>query len=133
MPGFRLLVILLLLFAVQGLQAQQLSLFTQYRENTTVINPAAVEADYLAYGLNASIGISYRQQWAGISGSPTTQVLRGSYIADGMSGVALMAGGHIINDVTGPTGLTGFYGRIAGILTDDPAYGGFSSCRGGFT
>jgi len=126
MPGFRLLAILLLFCTVQGLRAQQLSLFTQYRENSTIINPAAVESDYLAYGLNVSFGASYRNQWVGISGSPTTQVVRGSYLADGMSGVALMAGGHIINDVTGPTGLTGFYGRIAGILTDDPSYGGFS-------
>lgn len=117
--------ILFLLSAATGLSAQQLSLFTQYRENLTVINPAAVESDYLVFGQNMTFGASYRNQWVGLEGSPTTQVARFSYLADGMSGVALMGGAHIINDVTGPTGLTGLYGRVAGILTDDPAYGGF--------
>lgn len=125
MVGLRLCGILFLLLAANGLFAQQLSLFTQYRENATIINPAAIESDYLVFGQNVSFGASYRNQWVGLAGSPTTQVARASFIADGMSGVALMGGAHIINDVTGPTGLTGFYGRIAGIVTDDPAYGGF--------
>jgi type IX secretion system PorP/SprF family membrane protein len=115
-----------LLLAATGLSAQQLSLFTQYRENTTLINPAAVESDFLAYGQNISFGASYRAQWVGLDNAPTTQTVRGTYLATGMSGVALQAGGHIINDQTGPTGFTGFYGRIAGIVTDDPEYGGFS-------
>lgn len=115
-----------LLLAATGLSAQQLSLFTQYRENTTLINPAAVESDFLAYGQNISFGASYRAQWVGLDNAPTTQTVRGTYLAAGMSGVALQAGGHIINDQTGPTGFTGFYGRIAGIVTDDPEYGGFS-------
>jgi len=115
-----------LLLAATGLTAQQLSLFTQYRENTTLINPAAVESDFLAYGQNISFGASYRAQWVGLDNAPTTQTVRGTYLATGMSGVALQAGGHIINDQTGPTGFTGFYGRIAGIVTDDPEYGGFS-------
>jgi len=115
-----------LLLAATGLSAQQLSLFTQYRENTTLINPAAVESDFLAYGQNISFGASYRAQWVGLDNAPTTQTVRGTYLATGMSGVALQAGGHIINDQTGPTGFTGFYGRIAGVLTDDPEYGGFS-------
>jgi len=125
MAGFRFMAILCFLSAAIGLRAQQLSLFTQYRENLTVINPAAVESDYLLFRQNMTFGASYRNQWAGLEGSPTTQVARFSYLADDMSGVALMGGGHIINDATGPTGLTGFYGRIAGILSDDPAYGGF--------
>ena len=43
-----------------------------------------------------------------------------------MRGVALQAGGFLVNDQTGPTGFTGAYGRIAGIVTDDPTYGGLS-------
>lgn len=125
MVGLRLFGILFLLLAANGLFAQQLSLFTQYRENATIINPAAIESDYLVFGQNVTFGASYRNQWVGISGSPTTQVARVSFVADGMSGVALMGGAHIINDATGPTGFTGFYGRLGGIVTDDPAYGGF--------
>ena len=127
MAGVRLsLLFFSLVLVSKTLTAQQLSLFTQYRENIGIINPAAVENDYLAFGNNISFGASYRTQWLGISGNPRTQTLRGTFLADQMSGVAIMAGGQLINDQTGPTGFTGFYGRIAGILTDDPAYGGLS-------
>ena len=114
-----------LLLAAFCLQAQQLSLFTQYRENIGIINPAAVESDFLAFGQNITFGASYRAQWVGLDNAPSTQTVRGSYLyADG-SGVALMAGGHLMNDQTGPTGFTGVYGRVAGIVTSDPAEGGF--------
>jgi type IX secretion system PorP/SprF family membrane protein len=127
MAGVRLsLLSLCLIFASKPLFAQQLSLFTQYRENLSLINPAAIETDYLAFGNNVSFGASYRAQWIGLPGNPRTQTIRGTFLADQMSGVALMAGGQLINDQTGPTGFTGFYGRIAGVLTDDPAYGGLS-------
>lgn len=124
MTGLRLLPLFLLL--AFGLQAQQLSLFTQYRENATVINPAAVEGDFLAFGQNLTFGASYRAQWVGISNAPTTQTLRVSYLNKEWSGATLMAGGHIINDQTGPTGFTGLYGRIAGVITSDAEYSGLS-------
>jgi len=125
MTGFRLLLPIFLLTTCV-LQAQQLSLFTQYRENAAIINPAAVEGDFLAFGQNLTFGASYRSQWTGISGAPVTQTLRGSYLHTDWSGVTFMAGGQLINDQTGPTGFTGFYGRFAGVLTSDPDYGGLS-------
>ncbi|MEY4134068.1 MAG: hypothetical protein RL386_418, partial [Bacteroidota bacterium] len=93
---------LCLIFASRPLFAQQLSLFTQYRENLSLINPAAIETDYLAFGNNVSFGASYRAQWIGLPGNPRTQTIRGTFLADRMSGVALMAGGQLINDQTGP-------------------------------
>ncbi|MEL7123669.1 MAG: PorP/SprF family type IX secretion system membrane protein [Bacteroidota bacterium] len=123
MIGLRLLPFLFLATTYM-LQAQQLSLFTQYRENAAIINPAALESDFLAFGHNATIGVSYRAQWVGLSGAPTTQTLRGSYLNTEWSGVTLMAGGHLINDQTGPTGFTGLYGRVAAILTNDVQVGG---------
>lgn len=125
MTGLRLLIFLMMTTTIT-LNAQQLSLFTQYRENSSIINPAAVESDFLAFGNNISFGASYRAQWVGLPGNPQTQTIRGTFFADGMRGVALMVGGQLINDVTGPTGFTGFYGRIAGVLSDDPQYGGLS-------
>ncbi|MCO6487106.1 MAG: PorP/SprF family type IX secretion system membrane protein [Phaeodactylibacter sp.] len=113
-----------LLLAGFCLQAQQLSLFTQYRENIGLLNPAAVESDFLAFGQNITFGANYRAQWAGLENAPSTQTVRGSYLyADG-SGVSLMAGGHLMNDQTGPTGFTGLYGRIAGIVSANPEEGG---------
>jgi type IX secretion system PorP/SprF family membrane protein len=117
--------IALLLFA-SVVQAQQLSLFTQYRENISVLNPAAVPADYLAFEQNVSFGATYRAQWTEFAGNPTTQTLQGSYLSTNSSGVSLLTGGHIINDQTGPTGLTGIYGRIGGVISGDPYYGGIS-------
>lgn len=113
-------------FGIQSsLFAQQLSLFTQYRENATILNPAALESDFFSFGQNFTIGASYRSQWVGISGNPRTQTLRLNYLNKDMTGVALMFGGHLINDQTGPTGFTGAYGRIAGVLSGDVEYNGF--------
>ncbi len=107
--------------------AQQLPLFTQYRENISIINPAAFSQDYLVYEHGISFGASYRRQWTGIDTGPRTQTLRGEYIFSELGNFGLAAGGYLINDKTGPTGLTGLYGRIAGIITDgDPWFGGLS-------
>ncbi len=124
MTRYLLLPVVLVVTTV-ALSAQQLSLFTQYRENASVINPAAVESDFLAFGQNLSFGASYRAQWVGLNNAPTTQTVRFSYLNKEFSGVTFMTGAHLINDKTGPTGFTGFYGRIAGVLTQDPEYGGF--------
>lgn len=122
----RWLLLAVLLVSGYALHAQQLSLFTQYRENTTVINPAALEGDFLGFGQNISFGASYRAQWVGLENGPTTQVIRGTYFNPDMRGVAFMAGGHLINDQTGPTGFTGAYGRIAGVVSNDPEYSGLA-------
>jgi len=122
----RILPLLLLSLAPIAVFAQQLSLFTQYRENATLVNPAAIEGDYFAYGQNLTFGVSYRTQWVGLTNGPRTQTLRGSYLNTEYSGVTLLAGGHLINDQTGPTGFTGVYGRIGGVVSGDPEYSGLS-------
>jgi type IX secretion system PorP/SprF family membrane protein len=124
MNGLRLLAALL--FFATLAEAQQLSLFTQYREQATILNPAAITSDYLAFGQNVTLGASYRVQWVDFAGAPTTQTLHGSYMFAEPAGVNLLAGGHIINDQTGPTGFTGIYGRIGGLVSGDPYYGGLS-------
>ncbi len=122
----KLLILLAFLCLVGGLDAQQLTLFTQYRENATLINPAAMETDFLAFGNNLTVGLHYRKQWAGLSGSPETQSIRFSYINDEWSGATLTAGAYLMNDLTGPTGFTGFYGRIGAVISPDPSYSGLS-------
>lgn len=119
----RFLLSLFLLLTILELQAQQLPLFTQYRENMGIINPAAINQDYLLYEQPLSFGASYRVQWVGLENAPTTQTLRGEYLFEKLG---LFAGGYIINDQTGPTGFTGIYGKIGGLISDDPAYRGIS-------
>jgi type IX secretion system PorP/SprF family membrane protein len=106
--------------------SQQLSLFSQYRENQSIINPASPGSSYLAYGQNMSFGASYRVQWQGFENAPTTANLRADYLYTEGSPVSILGGGYVLNDQTGPTGLTGLYGRIGGLLSDDPYYGGIS-------
>lgn len=132
MKDFRLIVLLLVFGSSQQfISAQQLSLFTQYRENATLINPAAMETDFLSYGYNMTVGASYRKQWAGISGSPTTQSVRFSYLNPTRSGSSLSFGGYVLNDQTGPTGYTGAYGRIGAVIGGDPKYSGLSLALSG--
>jgi type IX secretion system PorP/SprF family membrane protein len=107
-------------------QAQQMPLFTQYREMQGIINPAAINYGFFTDHHKGSVGMSIRRQWLDISGPPTTQILRGEYFAADHTGVTILAGGYLMNDQTGPTGFTGLYGRIAGVITSDAEYGGLS-------
>ncbi len=124
MNRFALLAISLL-FSLYA-DAQHLPIFTQYRDNIGIINPAAVSGDYFAFDHNMSFGGSYRLQWVGLETAPKTQTIRGSYLIDDRGGIGMIVGGHLINDQTGPTGFTGAYGRFAGIISDDPYFGGLS-------
>ena len=120
----KLLTACLLLSSTLTLDAQQLPIYTQYRENASIINPAAVHVDYLAFEKNVSFGASYRNQWVGIDNAPTTATFRGDYLYAENGAFNFMAGGHVVNDQTGPTGSTGLYGRFGGLITEDPYYGG---------
>ncbi len=122
MNGLRLLVGFLL--SATFLPAQQLPLLTQYRHNQSVLNPGAVSSEFLAYENNVAFGASYRLQWVGFENAPTTAMVRGDLLLETGGGVHLLTGGYLINDQTGPTGFTGAYGRIGGLISGDPYYGG---------
>lgn len=106
--------------------SQQLSLFSQYRENQSILNPASPGSSYLPYGDNLTFGANYRVQWSGFEGAPTTANIHGDFLYTEGSPVSIMGGGYLINDQTGPTGFTGLYGRIGGVLSDDPYYSGLA-------
>jgi type IX secretion system PorP/SprF family membrane protein len=105
---------------------QQLPLFTQYREYHSIVNPANIGSDYFVDEYRSSFGASMRLQWVHIDGSPRTQILRGSYISNTDNYFKIATGGHLMNDQTGPTGMTGVYGRIAVIGNNRPQEGGWS-------
>ncbi len=107
--------------------SQQLPMFTQYREYRSIINPAAITGGYLNHEHNFSAGVSYRSQWTEISSAPRTAVLHGEYMTTDYEPFNLIVGGSILHDQTGPTGFTGIYGRIGGLLSGDPYYGGISA------
>lgn len=106
--------------------AQQLPIFTQYRESVSYINPAALNTSYFTHQHNLSFGVSHRSQWTGFEGGPQTQLIKGEYLFDNNNAFSLLSGGYLIHDNTDPISMTGVYGKIAGVLTGDPESGGFA-------
>lgn len=92
--------------------AQELPIFTQYREFQSFINPGALPIDYLSqnYQPNKTIGISYRNQWLGYKGGPETMAARYEHLADNLNSVF---GGNILRDRTGRFSRTGISLRYA--------------------
>lgn len=80
-------------------EAQQLHTSSMYDLQSVFHNPA------MAGNLSSNlVGISYRSQWAGISGAPKTATVFGSVnVPKQLIGV----GGYLYNDQTGPTSRTG--------------------------
>jgi len=114
------------IFFIQLGSAQQLPLFTQYREMAGFINPAAVPLDHLLYNYHIFIGSSARFQWVSKENTPRTQTLHGEWIGKG-DAFALMAGGYLLNDQAGRIGTTGMYGRLGSIFFGDQEEGGIST------
>ncbi len=121
----RLLHLIVFICAFGPLFAQQTPLFTQYRNNYTVINPAMLSPHYLLEEQNLDFGVSLRTQWTNLDDNPRTQVAQGNFFYANR-GVSILSGGYILRDRVGPTSTTGVYGKIGGVLSDDPYWGGIS-------
>ncbi|HZY81945.1 MAG TPA: type IX secretion system membrane protein PorP/SprF [Cyclobacteriaceae bacterium] len=91
----RKLLLIILVVAAQNAVAQQDPLYAQYLTNPLLFNPAYAG---LNNALNASL--SFRNQWTGYEGSPTTVNLNGHMsLVDNKVGI----GGMVIRDALGPT------------------------------
>ena len=122
---------ILLLFLIgniltNNLIAQQLPLFTQYREYHSYINPASISQDYFWQGYNVSLGASHRRQWTGLAESPTSIFFKGEYLLHTKASFDLSLGGYLLSMDTSPIRTNGVYGKIAALFTEDPYYGAFS-------
>lgn len=107
-----LFVIGIFLLGNSQIEAQELPLFTQYREFQSFMNPAALPVDNMSQPYEAlrTAGISYRSQWVGFNGGPVTMTARYEHISKDLNSVF---GGNIIQDETGRFGRSGIYGRYA--------------------
>ncbi len=121
----KLFYIIIFLYISLPVFAQQTPLFTQYRENYSIINPAMLSSDYLLREQNLDFGVSLRTQWTNLDNHPVTQTVKGNFLFENR-GVSILSGGYLINDKTGPTSFSGVYGKIGGLLSDDPYWGGIS-------
>lgn len=92
------LIILLLCVMTIG-KAQQLQTSSLYDMQGVLHNPAMA-----GMTMKGMVGVSYRNQWTGVSGSPKTATLFGSFALPEQK---IGLGGYIYNDQTGPTSRTG--------------------------
>ncbi len=99
-----------LIFLCPSLFGQQLSTYSLYRDNWSVINPAALSSNHLLLQYPLSLGANYRKQWWDLEDAPTTQSIHLEFVPDRQN---YFLGGHLINDQTGLMGYTGIYGKFA--------------------
>jgi len=90
--------VVLLIFCTTT-SAQQLPIFSLYHENSFVLNPGMTGAE--DHGVVAA---TYRDQWSGMDGRPRT--MSGSFRSP-IPRTKMGLGGHVVNDITGPTSYTG--------------------------
>lgn len=79
--------------------AQQLQTSSMYDLQGVLHNPSTAGVQETNF-----IGVTYRSQWAGISGSPKTSTIYGSF---NLPKQGIGVGGYIYQDKTGPTSRTG--------------------------
>ncbi|MDQ2656104.1 MAG: type IX secretion system membrane protein PorP/SprF [Bacteroidota bacterium] len=102
------------LFICSPGQAQVDPLYAQYLNNPLLINPA-----YAGLNNNLNASVSYRKQWAGFEGSPTTFNVNGhSSLFDNRMGVGLM----IVKDNVGINSNTEVHGTYAYRIDLDQKY-----------
>ncbi len=91
--------------------AQQLQTSSMYELQGIIHNPSVAGTQEFNM-----LGLSYRSQWSGMSGSPTTATLFGSFnLPDLKAGI----GGSIYQDKTGPTSRTGISLSLAKHIIGD--------------
>ncbi len=91
--------------------AQLVSLFTQYSDLQTFINPAAIPSEFLQYQQKSVAGLTFRRQWTKIEGSPLTALARFDHTNQGNTLSSF--GGFLMKDKVGAADVQGIYGRYA--------------------
>ena len=115
---------LFLFFLPTYSSAQQLPIFTQYREYQGYINPAAVSTDYFTNGSPQRLikaGMGQRLQWVGNqSFTMQTSIINGEgFMHFDQSSVSIQGGGYFIHDEVDVTTMDGLFGRL-GVYIGNP-------------
>lgn len=92
------------------LLAQQTPLFSMYRDQRGILNPAAYSNNYVLNNRSMNLSGAWHVQWWNLPESPRTQTLAWEMVSDKRNSVF---GAHVMNDQTGKIGQTGVYGRYA--------------------
>ncbi len=95
----RYILSVIILGAAFSVKAQQLQTSSMYDMQGVIHNPSTAGASSTSF-----VGATYRSQWSGLSGSPKTATVFGSF---DLPEQKIGLGGYIYNDKTGPTSRTG--------------------------
>ena len=95
----RYILSVILLGAAFAVKAQQLQTSSMYDLQGVIHNPSTA-----GVYMKGMVGATYRSQWSGLSGSPKTATVFGSFELHEQK---IGLGGYIYNDKTGPTSRTG--------------------------
>lgn len=90
--------------------AQQTPIFTAYRDQWNLLNPAAISNNYFLNNRTMTLTATWREQWWNVPESPRTQLLNWEWVQENFNSVW---GLTLMNDRTGQIGQTGMYGRYA--------------------
>lgn len=106
--------LLWMLSGLLRLEGQQLTPFTLYRDQWSLVNPAAPSNNYILTEYPYTLSASSRFQYLGVgqtwADAPNTQVLNGEWVQEDMNSTF---GGQLVSDRTGLIGNMGFYGQYA--------------------
>ncbi len=94
------LLVILFVFGIGSIYAQQLPQYSQYILNRYVINPASAGSENYFLGQT-----NYRTQWEGVQDAPRTYILS---VNGPLKNKNMGIGGYLFTDVTGPTRRNGF-------------------------
>lgn len=92
-------------------EAQMFSLFTQYTDIQTFVNPGALPADFLQYQQRSVASLNFRSQYLKIEGAPVTGLARFDHTKEGNN--LYTFGGAVVLDQIGAMSTRGIYGRYA--------------------
>lgn len=115
------IVTICLVFLVQGLHCQQLDLSTLYRYNWQILNPAAINHLYLEDNSNRKqyvFNATFRRQWIGFEGAPTTYNARFEYMPKANSNEVspIKVGFFASGDQAGAINTNKFFGNFAYLI-----------------
>lgn len=100
----------LLMLPFAGIKAQQLPIFSVYRDQWSVLNPAVLSNNYIINDKTSTIGITSHVQWWNLPSSPRTQLIHWEQVSEPKN---IIYGAQLVNDQAGKLGQTGLYGRFA--------------------
>lgn len=102
--------LLVMVITLTEIKAQQLPIFSVYRDQWSIFNPAVLSNNYIINDRTTTLGTTYHIQWWNLSSSPRTQLINWEQIKEDYN---IIYGGQLVNDQAGKLGQTGVYGRFA--------------------